>query len=322
MKKTVTTVLTIALTLSISTTGFAAANVNTPVPIAIGEAALQAPTVICMYGQVTKIQDNKIEVKQAGKEELIVLHISENTYLLDAVSGAPLDQELKVGDSVAAYYGPAVAASLPPQSTAVAIIANIPQDMGFPFYAKVEGVEPVEGGIKVTTDAGSRIITLTKDIIDVNAVKVDTELVLWYSMVTESIPFKGTARKAVLLNAENKTDKMILSTQAGVVSINGKEVPFRDEIMYEKEGTIMLPVRLLAETLGYEVNWMPEMNAVELRREARSALLRIGSTEYGVNKMRLVLAVAPEVKNGKTYVPSDFFEKALGVNLIVNTSHI
>lgn len=50
--------------------------------------------------------------------------------------------ELKDGETVYAWMGPVMTLSLPPQATAILILANIPADYGVPQYYEISAVTP------------------------------------------------------------------------------------------------------------------------------------------------------------------------------------
>lgn len=61
---------------------------------------------------------------------------------LDAVTGEPMElSDLKDGETVTPG-GPVMTLSLPPQATAILILANIPADYGVPQYYEISAVTP------------------------------------------------------------------------------------------------------------------------------------------------------------------------------------
>ncbi len=56
----------------------------------------------------------------------MILNLSEETRILDAASGMPLSiKELEEGETIYAYIGETMTASLPPQTTARLVLAHI-----------------------------------------------------------------------------------------------------------------------------------------------------------------------------------------------------
>ena len=116
--------------------------------------------------EIVGATDKTITVKSGQTGESIVLSLGDVPRVVDGVSGQPAAAaDLKSGDTAAAYYGPAVAQSMPPQSSALVVICNIPQDYQPPHYAQAESVEKAADGdsVKVTIDNGSIIVTINRD---------------------------------------------------------------------------------------------------------------------------------------------------------------
>ena len=82
-------------------------------------------------GVVTRLENGAILLKNSDENDpyhKIILHLTETTPVVDAVSGLPLDRKLRDGETVCAWVGPAMTLSLPPQTTAEVVVANIPED--------------------------------------------------------------------------------------------------------------------------------------------------------------------------------------------------
>jgi len=83
-------------------------------------------------------------------------------------------------------------------------------------------------------------------------------------------------------------------------------------------GRTLVPVRLVAERLGAEVEWIDEQNAVRIVRADRTVVVRIDShlveSSTGV-KAYTLSDVAPLLIGGRTYVPLRLVANALGVDV-------
>lgn len=112
------------------------------------------------------------------------------------------------------------------------------------------------------------------------------------------------------------------------LSIDGKLVASDPPPVIQK-GRTLVPVRLVAESLGAEVEWIQEQNAVHIVKGGRSVLMRIdsylvesdtGAKTYGLSD------VAPVLIGGRTYVPLRLVGNALGVAVhweeSTNTVHV
>lgn len=88
--------------------------------------------------------------------------------------------------------------------------------------------------------------------------------------------------------------------------------------LYKKNDIDMVPLRPIAESLGFQVNWNKELRQVDVSKEAMSTSLKAGENYYIVaRKSPVKLSEAPEIKNDQTYVPIEFFDKILKHRLMI-----
>ncbi|MDF2859573.1 MAG: hypothetical protein K0Q87_5424 [Neobacillus sp.] len=320
MKKLLSTILAITMMLSISIVLAQEKGIISVKPII--ERAVH--NVLSTKGEIKEINKGQVRVLGEGTYSEIVLNIQDSTYILDAQDAIknPFN-ELEKGDTITAYYGPGVTRSIPPQGNAIALIVGTPETGSAGMYMKVAKVEEnKDGSLKVLCTNSDRLVTIRPNIFaQPTDIKEGSELIVWYEMMTMSIPAQATATKVVLLPA--KSDIRV-HTSAGTIVANGKELPLSVDDRIESNGnTLMLPLRVIAESLGYNVAWDAETKTVELQSGARTmATMTIGSKTYGKFKMAVQLDYAPEIVNGKTLVPVEFFTDLMKLKVEVNNSHI
>lgn len=158
------------------------------------DAQNQAETPVRIWGTITDVTDTSITVDSQAEEAVtgeIILQIDpESTYILDAENGLPVAQEeLQIGSSFEAYLGPAMTMSLPPQTTPVMVIVNIPEDSSAPQYAvAAEALKESTGGyVLEATDGRSYTITpdaevtpfLTRNIVTLEDISEGSRCLLW-----------------------------------------------------------------------------------------------------------------------------------------------
>ncbi len=279
-------------------------------------ATMQETAYLSAYGEITEVADEYVVVKTMDGEE-IQFNTSELTQVIDANTVLPLDLKERETDMVMVTYSNAMTMSIPPQAYAFAIIGNIKSEMGNPIYTIVEDVKTSEDGIVIVTEGGSKEIAvpstaevspyLTRNIVTLADVVKGSNVLLWYDMMTMSIPAYATSEKVVVLPG-NVLEILGLED---ALYVNGVEITLaEDEIVYDNNGIEMLPLRTVAETLGFKVEWIHDTQSIIVSKDAFSATVRIGTPEGGINKMRLVLETAPILYGGcKTYVPASFFEE-------------
>ena len=98
-----------------------------------------------IWGTLTHREDGGRLVKnpqEGAAYREVVLH-GESIICRDALTGDPMDiQDLKDGDTIYAWVGPAMTMSLPPHATAILILGNIPADYAVPQFYEISSVAP------------------------------------------------------------------------------------------------------------------------------------------------------------------------------------
>ncbi|MEJ8554243.1 stalk domain-containing protein [Tepidibacter sp. Z1-5] len=86
--------------------------------------------------------------------------------------------------------------------------------------------------------------------------------------------------------------------------------------VYQKEdATIMVPLRVVCEKLGYEVKWNEDNRSIEIKKGAQYTSVKPGEDNYFFAKMASrSLGAAPEIKDSTTYVPFKFVSDILKVD--------
>lgn len=166
------------------------------------ESAPSRLTPVQVWGTITRLDDDSILLENSNESNPnseIIVHLSETTYLIDAVTGDPMKTEdLKDGDTVYAWVGPAMALSLPPQAAATIVLGNIPADYAVPQYYQVAEVKPqiaqpinppqpltyveftaTDGTEVKITDKAQLTPYLTKNMVYLESILPGTELLVW-----------------------------------------------------------------------------------------------------------------------------------------------
>ena len=105
---------------------------------------------------------------------------------------------------------------------------------------------------------------------------------------------------------------------AYTLSVNGKTAGIKYEV-YKENDKIMVPLRFVAENLGFKVEWDEENQAVRLDNGTVNTIVRIGDDSYYMASSKAIgmsaptpLGAAPVVKGDFTYVPADMFNILCG----------
>lgn len=261
-----------------------------------------------------------------------VLHINKDVIILNSKTKENMKmEELKEGMEITRYAHKLtpVLLSLPGQLTPNVIIVN-EEDTGSINVSKFnEELVNVENTLKLLVEDETIIVNEAGEEVGKEDL-INRDLIVFYSVATKSIPAQAPAQKIILMNEE---EELVEETEEEVeeeskeiivldkVVINEEEITLENE-MYNKDGVTMIPLRQIAEALGYEVTWNNESRVAELTKDAQWTAVTIGEDNYNFAKMLVKLGVAPELKDSTTFVPFNFLEEVLQVNLEVTESGI
>ena len=140
-------------------------------------------------------------------------------------------------------------------------------------------------------------------------------LTVTYSVTTRSLPPQTTPEKIVILYGTAVPPMYEFSPEEmeTLFPLNG-EIVVKGEIIeapapYYSNGVVMVPLRTIAEALGFDVNWDKEVEGVRL---GAAINLFIGKDYYTVGRMAPIeLGAAPELTDGTTFVPFTFFREVV-----------
>jgi phosphate transport system substrate-binding protein len=98
------------------------------------------------------------------------------------------------------------------------------------------------------------------------------------------------------------------------LKIDGKVVT-SDVAPLIKDGRTLVPIRIIAETLGADVDWNPSKQEVVITTAANKIMFTIGSKNYTVNGAGKTLDVAAEIISSRTMVPLRAVSEAIGAQI-------
>ena len=171
---------------------------NLPVTKAYQTQAVQ--DVLFTSGKIVEVNENMIVVK--GEHNIIAAIITDDTYLLNGKNGKVKRlSSFKVGKEVTVYHSPKMTRSIPAQSEAFAIVLGDNSEKMGKFF-KVEEVTMSEDKtyVSVINTNESLIATVDKKANKNFAeIKAGDNLMVWYDMMTMSLPARTNANKVVIL---------------------------------------------------------------------------------------------------------------------------
>lgn len=301
MKKLMTLSTIFALSFSILN-GFTA-SASTPISASTSQAQENSSRYIKLTGVIKEI-DKKDEKKRTvivegeNKSETH-LTLSHETLLLSAKATEGLQEpSLEKGDHIEAYYDKNKPMILiyPAQITPEIIIAHHEGNQ-----VKVSKFDDQwisdDHQLQLNITEQTVILDQQGDIIqkeDLNG----KELIVFYTVSTRSIPAQTIPHKVIALNDRIKELPKEIN-----------EIIAQDR--YTVDGTTMIPLRKVVEHFGYEVEWKPETYSIILSKQNSSFQITIGENRYAYNRSLQYFDIAPEIKDGKTYVPEGFLQPLL-----------
>ena len=156
--------------------------------------------VLFTTGKIVEVNENMIVVK--GEHNIIAAMITDDTYLLNGKNGKTKKlSSFKVGKEVTVYHSPKMTRSIPAQSAAYAVVLGDNSEKMGKFF-KVEEVTMSEDKtyVSVTNTNESLIATVDKKANKNFAeIKAGDNLMVWYDMITMSLPARTNANKVVIL---------------------------------------------------------------------------------------------------------------------------
>lgn len=96
------------------------------------------------------------------------------------------------------------------------------------------------------------------------------------------------------------------------IRIDEKILDIEDNIPFIKSGTTFIPLRVISESLGYEVGWDSANQIVTMKKDVITIELPVGKDIVKVNGKDTKIAQAALIKEKTTYVPVRFVSELIG----------
>ena len=280
------------------------------------------PTYILFEGVISEIMEhdnrefNSLLVENDLEEGLdkLIIHLSEDVLLVDNTSLEFINQDkFELGMEVSVYFekNTPMLLSYPGQISPNVVIANTNE--GY-MAVKVDKFNN-----ELISDDNNLKLNISEDteIVDLNGDKLQVEdlynkdLIVFYGAATKSIPAQTNPYKVIVLKSHAPE---VMDT----IIIGEERIQLENEIYVNENGFTMLPLRVIAENLGYEVSWIQDTFSVELVRGAQWTKITIGEDEYNFARMRVKLNQAPELVEATSYVPLEFVNEILLENTFID----
>lgn len=285
---------------------------------------------------VQKVAENgQITVKL--DEQIIVLNVGEQTLFIDAQTALPSTiKDIKEGDSLYVYYSAAMTRSLPPQSSAVAIVTNVQKDKSIPRLMTVkEIVSTKDNLISFLNTNEDMIVTVKKDtpitpfktkqIVNYKDIQPGTKLFVYYDIVLMSYPGQTAATKVVVVGTAPEESKEPMS-----IVVNGKTVELGKLQIVKQNGNYLVPLKAVSGALGFSLKWDAKTKTASIDNGTvktditvgRDAYYKASSKAIGLTQA-LPLGAGAQIIKGNMYVPVALFDLLLGEGTVtIEGEHI
>ncbi|MGE7942556.1 stalk domain-containing protein [Lysinibacillus xylanilyticus] len=258
---------------------------------------------IKVAGTVDNVENNKNATYYTVKEgeDTNVLVVNDDTLVFDNTGK---EVKLQKGDKVTAYTyaNKPMLTIYPPQYNPEVIIVET-KEMGtveVDFFNKE--LVNTDNTLKLNVGEETELLSLSGKEVKAEDL-AEQHLLVFYTIATMSIPAQTPPSKVVVLDTIAEESGEVDPSESAIQEIINND-------FYEVEGTKMVPLRLIAEELGYKVESTGK--GAIISKGAVSYTITRGQKEYGYYKAIGHFKVAPALlEPTKTYVPVEFVEELM-----------
>lgn len=267
---------------------------------------------ISFEGVIKEVQAHEgyvhLSLTDGKADEVIgVFSLSEETMIVDQGTGETIkSSELKEGQKLTGFYRKDIMMIMiyPPRISPELVVVKDDEDKNFIKHSNFnEELLSVDNMLKLNISDDTVIIDQKGEECKLEDL-YNQDLLVFYKFTTKSIPPQTNPSKVIVLKKQALEEDEISGGSAVTDEID--EIIKADS--YTKDNIVMVPLRKIAEHLGYEVEWINESRSVILRKANVSFTLTIGKEEYGYNKSLRIFEQVPELTNGTTYVNHSFID--------------
>lgn len=266
------------------------------------------PIFIKVSGTVDTIEtrDKATYYTVKDGENINVFVVTNDTLIFDNMGK---EVKLQKGDKVTAYTyaNKPMIMIYPPQYNPEAIIVET-NEMGsveLDFFNK--DLVNTNNTLKLNIGEETKLLSLSGK--EVKAADLaEQHLLVFYAIATMSIPAQTPPSKVVVIDTITEKPSEVEPEEGEPFESAVQEIINKD--FYEVAGTKMVPLRLIAEELGFTVESTGKGAIVS--KGARSYTITRGQKDYGYNKAIRHFKAAPALlEPTKTYVPLEFVEELM-----------
>ncbi|ETT67308.1 MULTISPECIES: N-acetylmuramoyl-L-alanine amidase family protein [Paenibacillus] len=100
------------------------------------------------------------------------------------------------------------------------------------------------------------------------------------------------------------------------IFLDGQELNAGQDVPVENvNNSIMVPLRMIAENLGYKVDWNQTSKTIKIEQQGKAIQLIVDQTAASVDGKTVIMSTAPLLRNGTTLVPIRFIGEQFGLTV-------
>ncbi len=163
---------------------------------------MRDPSMYVTRGEIVAIEDGRYVVKGEGHRKIIAASVDHDTYIVDGETGKlRLPRALKVGQKVTAYYSSRMTRSMPGQAHAYAIVMGEPSEKTAAYFEVAQAKLSSDGSHMIILNSSNNLVATVdaKVCKDFAQIKKGDKLLLWYNIMTMSIPAQTNADRVIIL---------------------------------------------------------------------------------------------------------------------------
>jgi hypothetical protein len=259
-----------------------------------------------------------------GNESKALLVLLENeeggqaSFIVDQATHMLTKNELKEGSRATGYFRNNLPMALiyPPRYNALLLAVDIPQGQFIKVAQFDDELISDDNTLKLNIGEKTAIVLFDGENAPEDLELGGLRLAVFYKASTRSIPAITTPERIIVLALADAVP--LEEVEEAEPELDGLPLVVEGELLADappvymlEDGTVMIPLRVVAEVLGYEVGW--HVGQVVSLGEVK--VLTIGSTECtAIDESAVKLEAAPVLYESRTYVPLAFFKAVLKVN--------
>lgn len=220
--------------------------------------------------------------------------ISKDTYILN-------NAEITVGSKITGFYeANAIMIMIYPPQYPIKVVVVGNQKYSIKVDLFDSNLISVDNLLKLNVCDDTEIIT--EDGRAFRGELANRKLVVMYTFSTRSIPAQTSPDKIVVLFED------LRDVSAREIIVNNQKI--KAPVAYlNEEGIVMVPLRAIAQALGFDVSWNGELKSIMV---GKGISLSIGKDYYTYLKTApLQLGTAPALVQDTAFVPLSFFTKVV-----------